>query len=337
MKKILLLLITCSSISLMAMENIAIALPKQQDQEQKYEHLNPSDIETFSTQPFYELIEDAHAKGASYGLARVQTHDDTAKTEANKNPIHYFDQYRLHEYFQGNPPADFKPCNEYKNPVNRFPIENIDYFAINVAAKTAIYTHSYAAILKGQTERCQRELWRQQNPTVIVHSSDSAPTIARTMGNSERTGLIVNTENSERTGLIVNAAAAPEHNSDFCNCCDLTGCCDCANTCCDSICHNQCCTHIGNGFICCCTHTASAIDVCCTHTASAIVCFFDNALPFAGYGVVDTLCLPVACATRPCRGINDDRNNCFCYFTRHLLTKHHITTCCGVNITPTDL
>src|SRR5271163_2613797 len=192
MNKVLLLLIITSifALPLMGMENvITVALKQQQNEEQKSEQLNANDIETFTTQPFYELIEEAHANGTAYALARVQTRDDKAKTAANQNPIHYFDQHGLHRYLKSKHAGDFKPCTEYENPVNRFPIQDIDYFAISVAAKVATYSLSYADILKEQTERRKRELLRAQNPPPIVHSSDSAPQ-ARTMVSSENTALI---------------------------------------------------------------------------------------------------------------------------------------------------
>ena len=214
MKKFLLTLIASTfAFPLMGMENvITVALKQQQNEEQKSEHLNANDIETFSQQPFYELIEEAHANGTAYALARVQTHDDKAKTAANQNPIHYFDQRKLYRYLKGKHPGDLKPCNEYENPVNRFPIQDIDYFAISVAAKVATYSHSYADILKEQTERRQRELLRTQNPPAIAHSSDSAPQ-APTMANSESTALIIN-------------AAVPGRQFDPLNCCNLKDCCD---------------------------------------------------------------------------------------------------------------
>ena len=151
-------------------ENIIIHLPRQADETQQYEQLNPNDIETFSQQPFSDFIQEKLAKGETPVLARVTT------PNGSNDFIHYFDQRKLHEKLQGTPPADFKQSNQYQDIINRLRIKNIDYFAVTTA-KTALYTHSYRHILQAQTQYNQN----------VQSTSQSAPI---TMSQAERRRLL---------------------------------------------------------------------------------------------------------------------------------------------------
>ena len=116
-----LLIATISCMPLLGMEDKIIVLPRNGDEIQNYELLKVNEIETFTNQPFSELITD---EGANFKLARVQAGGYT----------HYFHAHRLNVFLQANsrsgfPAPDGFPISEkYKNPLNQQPIENIDYF-----------------------------------------------------------------------------------------------------------------------------------------------------------------------------------------------------------------
>lgn len=181
MKKILLFLITCSSISFgMTMEqenrpnqnhlvplscclrsstitpiesetdNIVLRLPKNHCWErQKYETLNAQDTESYTQNKFAALIKAQHDKQAIYNLARITT------MVAQKPVIHYLDA------------AESQKAENKLNPLNRAPITRIDFFEIKSNnPRRAIHTFT----IKGSLSQEQSANPLPAHPTILCPS-----------------------------------------------------------------------------------------------------------------------------------------------------------------------
>jgi len=115
MKKLFLLLIASSSLSMMGMtmddaEKALAIIP------------NLEDIESFSTEKFGPLIETYHKDNKPFMLARVESQ--------GSSKAYFYDAQELHKTFTQNTNGIFKPSSTYKNSLDNLAITKIDYYKI---------------------------------------------------------------------------------------------------------------------------------------------------------------------------------------------------------------
>jgi hypothetical protein len=84
-------------------------------------NLHTGEIESLSLVSFAELINEAHAAGNVYLLAR---------TESN-NHTYCFDAKHLNALLKPNDLVNFRSSRSYDHPITRLPIENVYYYAID--------------------------------------------------------------------------------------------------------------------------------------------------------------------------------------------------------------
>jgi hypothetical protein len=131
-----------------------IVLPKRNDTDTDY-NLNLGEIESLSTEPFADLISQAHIAGKDYLLARVDT--------ASNGHTHCFDANKLNGILKPNA-RDFRPSLIYNNPVNREPIADAHYFAID-RNNTCTYKCSYNDFVERRRSLAE---WNALFPDALV-------------------------------------------------------------------------------------------------------------------------------------------------------------------------
>lgn len=116
MKKTLLLLIACSSIS----------FGMTMDQAEKDQVIIPNfnDTESLTHETFENLLVTYHKDNKPFMIARV-------KSEGNAQPW-FYDAQELHKSFTQNKNGIFKSSNTYRNPLDNLPITKIDYYKITI-------------------------------------------------------------------------------------------------------------------------------------------------------------------------------------------------------------